>query len=365
MFRLRVLMFFYFCALIPIQAQIDSISQTRTPIALGLRGHYGFIIPHSDVIKEQANSNPWGFELDAALHLISEKSWKNFTSFPRVGATLSYINFNNPEVLGSAINLGAYFEPIIAVRNRLNFSFRLGLGISYLNRVYDVETNPENQFYSSPISFLLFVNGMINYRIRPHLQARAGFFYNHISNGGIKQPNKGINFPTASLGIEYILNPYDFRARVKEDWRLLYPERFKIKMALFGTAKTLNNEDNRRFGIIGTTVYGSYVVGRMSALTAGLEWVVDYSLREKLRRENLGNDFQKGSLNIGHDLLLGKFIFSQQVGLYLYRDFFDKPFYYQRYGLSYQINPHLFAGLQLKAHGDVADFMDFRVGYVF
>ncbi len=360
-----VFLSFFLFVVAAVLAQTDELPKPKTPLALGFRGHHGFIIPHSDAIRAQANSNPWGFELDASLHLIDEKSWKNFASFPRVGAILSYVNFDNPEILGSALNLGAYFEPSIAVRNRLNFSFRLGVGLSYLNRVFDTETNPENQFYSTPISFLLVANGMVNYRIRPELQVRAGFFYNHISNGGIKQPNKGINFPTASLGIEYILNPYNFKSRKKEDWRQLHPDRFKVKAAIFGTAKTLNNEDNRRFGIIGATVYGSYVVGRMSALTAGLEWVFDYSLRERLRRTGLENDFQKGSLNIGHDLLLGKFIFSQQFGFYLYRDFFDKPFYYQRYGLAYQLSPHLFAGIQLKAHADVADFMDFRVGYVF
>lgn len=347
---------------LPISAQTSS---NATPFAVGLRGHYGFIIPHSEAIQDQADSNPWGIELDASVHLVGEKTWARFASFPRVGVTLSYVNFDNPEVIGSSISLATYFEPTLAIRNRLNFSFRMGTGITYLTQPFHPETNPENQFYSSHISFILMANVMANYRISPYLQARAGVFYNHISNGGIKQPNKGINFPTASIGLEYLINPYDFKARPKTDWRTLHTDRFRVKTAFFGTAKTLNNEDSRRYAIVGLTGYGSYIIGRMSALTAGVEWVADFAQRQRLRNQSLDNDFNKGSFNIGHELLLGKFTFSQQLGFYWYRDTFDKPFYFQRYGLEYAINSKYFVGFNLKAHGDIADFLDFRAGIVF
>ncbi len=364
----KIIQCVFFAACLVVMYSVDLIAQTTkpaSPLAIGIRGHYGFIIPHSEVIQDQANSNPWGVELDVSLHLVGEKTWERFASFPRVGISLSYINFDNPEVIGSSISLATYFEPTLAIRNRLNFSFRMGTGITYLTRPFHPETNPENQFYSAALSFILVANVMANYRINSTLQARAGIFYNHVSNGGIKQPNKGINYPTASIGLEYLINPYDFKARPKTDWRTLHTDRFRVKTALFGTAKTLNNEDTRRYAIIGLTGYGSYIVGRMSALTVGLEWATDFSQRQRLRSQGLDNDFNKGSFNVGHELLLGKFTFSQQLGFYWYRDTFDKPFYFQRYGLEYAINSKYFVGFNLKAHGDIADFLDFRVGIVF
>ena len=39
--------------------------------------------------------------------------------------------------------------------------------------------------------------------------------YNHISNGGLKQPNKGINYPTLALGLDYIPNPILIQNREK------------------------------------------------------------------------------------------------------------------------------------------------------
>lgn len=35
---------------------------------------------------------------------------------------------------------------------------------------------------------------------------------------------------------------------------------------------------------------------------------------------------------------------------------------YQRYGLMYRINRHVSVGINIKAHGHVADFLDARAG---
>lgn len=71
----------------------------------------------------------------------------------------------------------------------------------------------------------------------------------------------------------------------------------------------------------------------------------------------------KAGLAIGHEFLLGKFLFSQQFGVYLSN---PNPLHddvYQRYGLVYRINKSLSAGINLKAHGHVANFLDFRLGF--
>ncbi|GAB4396128.1 MAG: hypothetical protein OHK0053_09350 [Microscillaceae bacterium] len=329
-----------------------------------MRGHYGFIIPHSDAIRDVSFSHPRGLELEAAWHLIGEKSWKNFATYPRVGALVGWVDFDNREVLGQAFYLSAFFEPFVAVRQRFNFSFRMGAGLTYLNQVYDAETNPRNQFYSTPLSFILTANLMLNYRLSPALGLRLGGFYNHISNGGIQQPNKGINFPTLSLGLEYVWHPYDFSQKPKVDWRSLFPDRLRFKTAFFGTAKTLDENSPKRYAIVGLTGYASYVVGRLSALTGGAEWVSDFTLRERLRQAQDPAHPHRASLLLGHELLLGRFAFTQQWGMYVFRAHFGNPLFYQRYGLEFSPHRRFFVGVNLKAHADVAEFLDFRIGMI-
>ncbi|MEO1653827.1 MAG: acyloxyacyl hydrolase [Bacteroidota bacterium] len=347
-----------------VQSQSDSLPPS--PLAIGLRGQYGFVIPHSEAIREIAQeAQPWSIEAELAWHLIGPKTWKNFANYPRVGLTLNYVNFDNPQVIGEAFNLIAFFEPFIAVRRRFNFSFRMGAGVNYLTEPFDAESNPQNEFYSSHISFILNAGLLLNYRINPHWTIRAGGVYNHISNGGIKQPNKGINFPMLQLGAEYIVRPYDFKQKAKIPWREMHPDRFRVKIAFFGQAKNIDDGQKQRFMIVGLTSYVSQIIGRMSALTAGAEWVVDYSLREQIRRSGRADDHNRGSFLIGHELLLGRFSFTQQLGAYFYRQDFGTSWIYQRYGLEYAISKKVFAGVNLKSHGDVAEFLDFRVGMVF
>jgi len=38
---------------------------------------------------------------------------------------------------------------------------------------------------------------------------------------------------------------------------------------------------------------------------------------------------------------------------------------YQRYGLTFKLTDHVFTGINIKAHSQDADFMDFRIGVYF
>jgi hypothetical protein len=65
----------------------------------------------------------------------------------------------------------------------------------------------------------------------------------------------------------------------------------------------------------------------------------------------------------GHEFLLGKFIFSQQIGYYLYKPApYDRDWFH-RWGIMAKVNKHWWAGFNLKAHLQVADFIDVRVIY--
>lgn len=343
-------------------AQSDSL---KSPFSVGLKAHYGFIIPHSETIQNQAFSNPWATELEFSWHLNKEKTWQNFGTFPRVGASLFYINFDNPEVLGEGLAITPFVEPFLSVNRRLSASFRFGVGLVYLNQVYDIETNPENLFYSTDLSFLLNLNFGLNYRISPHWRIRLSGYYNHISNGGVREPNKGINFPTASVGVEYVLNPIVFPNYSKRDWKTLYENLRTVNIAVFGNATNVAEGDNRRYPLGGIDAYYKQIFGRMSSFLVGTEWLLDGASQEKSKREGMPISLHKVSLTAGHELILGKFLFSQRLGFYLFNERTTDSNFYQRLGLSYSISKHTFVGINLKTHGDVADFLDFRVGYAF
>jgi hypothetical protein len=68
---------------------------------------------------------------------------------------------------------------------------------------------------------------------------------------------------------------------------------------------------------------------------------------------------------LGHDFLLGNYVFSQQLGYYLFNEtnYFNSV--YHRWGLLYKTKSNLNFGINLLAHAQVANFIDLRLVYSF
>jgi hypothetical protein len=339
------------------------IPRSRFPF-IGIRSHYGFIIQHSKEVAGISDSNPWGVEIDLGWHHTSEKTWQYCFCYPRSGFMLSYYNFNNPEVLGNGYAVIPYIEPFLSADKPFSISIRAGLGLVYLDNVYHHETNPENNFYSTQISFLALVNFGLNYRVHKNLNLRIAGNYNHISNGSIKQPNKGINFPTASIGVDYTFSEVNFPIRKKEDYRVEGEKGSTFRISPFFTLKEISKEDKKQYPVFGVTARYSYLLGRMSAITGGIDWVWDGSIKERIEQNNiLNSDHKRFAITVGHELLIGKVNFYQELGVYLYSPYAAKDPVYQRYGIEYFFSRKISAGVNLKAHRHVADFMDIRVTF--
>jgi hypothetical protein len=333
----------------------------RTAINLGLHVHSGFIIPHSETILALSSSKPRALEADFSFHFTGAEAWQYLKCYPRLGVSLLYTNFGNPQVLGHAYSLLVYAEPFFTAHKSFSLSIRLGTGLAYLDNIYHPEKNPQNLFYSAPISFPLVANLMANYQLDRHLLLRAGLSYNHISNGGLRQPNKGINYPTLSAGINYTLRPGHFPARPASTYSM-GEKKQDFLLALIFSYPDRGDSRSQKAPLIGATAYASRRVGPLSALTAGAEWIANYALRPTVRQYHRATDFQRGAILAGHEWRIGRIRFSQQLGIYVYAPYPARDAVYQRYGLEYHSGRKLFGGVNLKAHRQVADFLDARVG---
>ncbi|MCD4746415.1 MAG: acyloxyacyl hydrolase, partial [Bacteroidales bacterium] len=339
----------------------------KDPFIIGLRAHYGFIIAHSKYIKDITHSNPIGIEVDFNRHLLSKKAWEYCNCYPRMGVSLYYWNYQNPSTLGNGLTLLGYVEPFIKAQNRINFSIRAGLGIAYLDNPYDEIKNPKNLCYSTSFSFALLVNISCNYKINKKLNFNIIANYNHISNGGIKQPNKGLNFPSFSLGLDYNLNPVEFKDRNKTYLKnFQFNKKRRVDLGLIFGYKGIY-EDNNIYFIKGIYINVSQPISRLSALSAGLEWISDGAEKEmsKLFWSVKKDSHLYGSFLCGYEFLMGRFILSGQFGVYIYNICRRTDIVYQRYGLRYNISDSFFAGINLKAHRHAADFFDMRIGLSF
>ncbi len=330
---------------------------------LSLSPHVGFIIPHSNELKEISSSTPFGFQAEAGFIHTGPKAYAQTQSFSRLGLALQHMQFGNPKELGSSTALSAFLEPYILAETKVQLSFRFGIGATYLNRVYDEKTNPRNIFFSSPISFVTFLafTGRVN--LHPNWKANASLFYNHISNGGARMPNKGMNFPTLSIGLDYLPFGEKFSKpaiEFKNDqkWWLYFETGFSGKNTPEG-----RNKASEMALIANAQILAERKVNPIHGFSLGMEFSEDQYRKKDFEYWNLELAHQTLGLMLGHAFHLGKVRLTQHYGIYMFNEDSNKRFAYQRYGLYYQCSKRFYFGGTLKVHRHVADIFDVRLGW--
>ncbi|MEE2953793.1 MAG: acyloxyacyl hydrolase [Bacteroidota bacterium] len=352
----------YFCTSIYADPIFNTDSSTNNMFSVSIQQHYGFIIIHSTEIRAIKNSYPTGTELNFNWQKMDQKSWNLCYCYPRAGVLISFFDFDNKSILGYGYNIAGFIEPFFPINKKLNISFRLASGLSFNTNPYDSIENPNNLSYSLPINEYSQLAASLHYSVNPKLRIILSANYNHISNGGLKQPNKGINYPTASIGIDYIPKPTSFQNRIKKTYAGVKKRRYNLS-AFYFPKKIIEND--KYFTVFGLSTGVSKQVGRISAVTADLEWVWDGTLKWETQNLNKTEDYQRGAFLIGHEFLMGRITFSQKIGIYIY-DYlkYNDPIY-QKYGINFYLTQNLFTGIHIKAHRHVADFMQVQLGYSF
>lgn len=338
----------------------DSIKGNKIYSA-ALGAHYGFIFAHVEEVKNTRGSLPWGIELDINMRLMNNPAWNECNCYPRSGLNISFFDFDNP-VLGNGINASWYIEPFLSVNHRLNFSMKGAAGISYLTNPYHKEKNPENQSYSTYLSAYLAAGLGINFSVAKHFSGKVSAYYNHSSNGAVKEPNKGINWPAGTIHVYYVFNPVSFPPKQKKELQPYFKKPLRKEIYFLATQRTLLSNEDIHYFIFGAGANFSKQISGMNALNAGAEIVFDYAFRTRLRNAGENQDkFIQPSVLAGHEFLMGRFNFSQQLGFYVVN---RGPFYdavYQRYGITYSFTNKIAAGINMKVHRHIANFLDGRI----
>lgn len=324
--------------------------------------NYGNVILHSQELRPIGASYPIGISIDYGKHQSTQKVWNVCNCYPRSGVSLTFWDFDNPDVLGYGFS-GMYFiQPVFGAKNRISFSLRAAAGLSYQTKPHDEVSNPDNLSYSTYLAIPLQLGVAAHYKLNDQWTLDLQGVLNHISNGGLNEPNKGINWPTVGLGVSRYLSAPHFKDRAKNDWHETVNELNRFDVSTF---TTYHSPSSGKY-TFSWGVEGKYVqrVSRLSNLSVGAEYFFDNQRAEttfdglEIHGHNLG-------LAIGHEFALGRVLFAQQFAVYLIKPESQKNDVFQRYTLVYRINEKLNAGIGLKSHGHIADFGDFRVGINF
>ncbi|MDA3893290.1 MAG: acyloxyacyl hydrolase [Salinivirgaceae bacterium] len=357
--------FLKFAVLLMLLSLIQNIfcqNKIDNPVFFRTSAHYGFVNSQNTILTE---ANPRGIEFEAGKILLDEKYYANCNCFSQAGLSLKYHNLGNSNVLGEAITLAIFAEPYMGYKNKIFGSIKAGTGISYLTKVFDSISNPENIFFSSPVSFYLGLQLAINVRISKKSIIRTGISYNHISNSGLKEPNKGMNYPTFSIEYQYTFKPINFPEYPKES---AYLDK-KWSSQLTGVVYLQSILATQQYQTIKKWVYGLefFTTRRLSNINGLLLGIESYYDRAATQSNiDRTTDYPEAwiSLSIGNMLLFGKLSFTQQLCYSITKPPYDENPFFQRYTFYFRIKEHIKLGASFKAHNLTSDQMDIRIGWV-
>ncbi len=354
----------------PILAQTDTTNVTVTKskekslFSFGMGIQHGFIFAHTEEVQNTKGARPTGIEAILGWQRNDAAIFDLCHCYPRQGLLLAYYDYD-VTLLGKSATAAYFLEPTYRISDGVLFSFKGSMGVSYLSNPFDSISNPGNQSYSTHLSIYLLVGVGTWVRLSEKWWVNPNINYQHISNGGSNQPNKGINWPTAGIAVTYqpVSRPWYTGTRTTANYWRDYPTRYHI--SILGTVRRGYDEagDRERYGVMGLALQAGRQVGALSMLTLGAEVYHDEELKEKLHRDSLNASPVKAGLLVGHEFLLGRFQFGQSLGVYVYD---QTPYYdriYHRWDLQYRISPRIFTGVSLLAHRHIAEFVDFRIGY--
>jgi hypothetical protein len=330
---------------------------------VNLSAHYGANISHSTSMESIKSTYPYGVEFNYFKHYTDEDSWDLCNCFPKSGLSLSFFDYGNKEVVGYGANVSGFIEPYVRLNRKMMFSLKATLGLAFLSNPYDSVRNPENKAYSTPVSGFVAMGLITHYYLNTRSEIFFNLQYNHVSNGGVKDPNIGLNFPSFNMGYGYYFRSLSFdHFRKKQFSGMLAEQRFEV--SAFVSSRTVKNGEKKRFPIYGVDVLYSKQVGKFISLTASSEFYRDEVLQEKLRRiEGFSADQYRAGAMTGIEFLMGRFILNHRLGVYVYDPTHYDNLFFHRHGLSYRFNKKITFGINMKAHRNVANFLDFRMTY--
>ena len=341
--------------------------QGHAPWTLHAAGQGGFIMAHTPTVRHLATSHPVGLRLDLSRRLSGRRAWHNLYPHATWGATAHYHHTGNAR-LGNLYALTLFGEPVVMGHRRpagVRLTLRMGAGVGYAPRPFDLTDNPTNNALSASFNYAL--HGLWTLYVplsrRLSLQGGAGLF--HLSNGGSRKPNLGLNVVSAQLGATWtVAADPTFRPARPVDTLPVPVRRTSLRLRVATGRAQAGLREPRTYWLSTVGLGVGRRLNARSELIAELDGFRNPALRAAARTQGLTGRFVRLGVGAGHELGFGRMSLVTFLGGYLVNAHPRQGLFYQRWGLRYYAprTPGWFGQLSMVTHLATADFVEWGVG---
>lgn len=331
--------------------------------------NYGFILEHRSTLGHLVKGYPSIFELNIGKPTLGNKIWHIENNKPDIGLSLAVIDFKNPKQLGYSFSLAPYAEiPLNKVTRSSRLVMRLCWGITYMNKSFDIKTNPKNVAIGSHMNSFVQFKWFWHIKLNKNLRFEPGFAFSHCSNARAKVPNLGLNVVTLNAGLNYmipssnkpVIDKIDSSTRAHSKNEILvysafgYNERETdtqpLYCGLLSAEYHHNVRNTHKFGV-GVDVF------------ADQNYLQDYLVEKK--EYATGVEGLRIAAKVCYSYNLGRVSFPVDIGYYVFQKVKPDGFIVSRIGVKYYSPIGLVASVGLRTHFAVAYDFEYGLGYRF
>jgi lipid A 3-O-deacylase PagL len=299
------------------------------------------------------------------------QEWHHLYGLPSYGFGISLASLNGRERSSRPIDAYTFFSwPFARPSERVRITTDFGMGLSWNWKEFNPQTNSDRNVLTSAVNVRIDWGFYLRYSLTPQTSLYAGIDYTHRSNGGMRQPDLGINVIGPSVALRYDLaepprlRPRKPLARFQPSWEFLGG----------GVAGLKNIGDGRNPGPGQNFAVGAANAGlqrqfyRYGKIAAGTDFTIDGAtgaLHHGPREPGAADHLSLGVYG-GYEHLIGRFGALVHLGYKVANGYNtpDSSQWYGRYGWRFHFSDRLWGIFAVRAtEGKKADFLEFGLGY--
>ena len=287
---------------------------------------------------------------------------RNFDDFKGVNDTIS-------NALGTAVGLLAQVELRVLNVGKTDIIFTPAAGASYSTKTFF--THSQNRFIGSHINEMLKADLGAQVAVSPNLTLLAGAAYVHLSNGGYRVPNGGLNTVNMYVGMKikpaskHTGNESNDKSSVKPGtpFNTLKRNSFEF-MAGFGQ-RGVFEQKRAKYRSAFFAGY-NYYINDLITIKTGLDAIYYYTVfdpsdsDETFQNYGTSYDRWRTGLSLSSDFNFWRVTINTQIGKYLYYNrYFKNATWYWGFGPTIYVTPRLGIQARTYMHFAQADFVNY------
>jgi hypothetical protein len=326
--------------------------------------HDGIFWSRTEYLKGAFEDGYRALEARFGFQTTGRYPWQQLHNYPRYGFGVHYadlVSDTEDTIVGNPFSAFVFYGAPWIRAGRFSFNSDLSLGLSYASLIHDPVRNPYNDVIASHMNLYFDFNLNVYWALTGRIDLNAGYGVTHYSNGGMHQPQKGVNCWGWNFGLSYHPIPRDGQLKGYDPSEK--PEfRSREEIQIMYAAGTVENQDLgdpegvRYFTSSFTVDYAVTFHPRM-ALTFGTDVLYDGSLERAIKGINPTDvsTFQKfyfGS-HLGYHFLIDRVTILFNLGTYFLQHTYDRGAWFMRAGGRIRLTDHLHTQICIKTKNGV------------